>query len=112
MADEAGRMRLCYSEGVRIVPVPCIGRVSVLHILKAFEYGAEGVLVLGCPEEGCHHISGSTRAKEKVAEASALLTEIGLDGERVQIFTPNSTPELVRIISEASEKIGALGLTV
>ncbi|MBN2186974.1 MAG: hydrogenase iron-sulfur subunit [Dehalococcoidia bacterium] len=106
-ADRAGRLRIRYPDNVRVIRVPCAGRVSVLHILKAFEKGAAGVLVMGCQEGACQHLTGNTRAKERVKYAANLLQEVGINRERVKMvnFGPDMAQKFVREIKEMVEKI-------
>lgn len=110
-ADTAGFMRIPYPENIRVIRVPCAGRVDVLHILRAFEKGADGVLILGCHEEACRHLSGNIRAKNRVQKVNTLLQEVGIDGGRVAMFTlaPNQGPRFARIASEVNERIKELG---
>jgi len=110
-ADAAGSMRITYPENIRVIRVPCAGRVDVLHILRAFEKGADGVLVLGCHEEACRHLSGNIRAKNRVQRVNTLLQEVGIDGKRVEMFTlaPNQGPRFARIANEVNERIKELG---
>jgi F420-non-reducing hydrogenase iron-sulfur subunit len=81
----AGFRRLDYPAAVKTVDVPCTGTLSPLHLLSAFEQGADGVLVVACPSGGCHHIDGSERADRRVAFARAALAEAGLDPDRLRI---------------------------
>jgi F420-non-reducing hydrogenase iron-sulfur subunit len=81
-ADIAGKLRLHYPENLRIVRVPCAGQVDVIHMLKAFENGAAVVLVMGCEDGACHHITGNTRAQERVKYCNMLLKEVEIDGRR------------------------------
>lgn len=106
-ADRAGRLRIRYPDNVRVIRVPCAGRVSVLHILKAFEKGAAGVLVMGCQEGACQHLTGNTRAKERVKYAANLLQEVGINRERVKMvnFGPDMAQKFVREIKEMVGKI-------
>ena len=106
-ANKAGRMRLHYPDNVRIIRVPCAGRVDVQHILKAFEKGAAGVLVMGCQERACQHLTGNTRAKERVEYAEDLLKEVGIDGGRVKMvnLAPDMAQRFVREVKEMAEKI-------
>ncbi len=62
-ADLAGAMRLQYSPNVRIIRLPCTGKVDAIVIMKAFEEGADGVFVAGCLEGQCHYLEGNLRAK-------------------------------------------------
>jgi coenzyme F420-reducing hydrogenase delta subunit len=106
-ADRAGRMRLHYPDNVRVIRVPCAGRVDVQHILKAFEKGAAGVLVMGCQEGACQHLTGNTRAKERVKYTEALLKEAGIDGERVKMvnLAPDMAQKFVREAKDMMEKM-------
>ena len=106
-ADLAGKLRLHYPEHLRIIRVPCAGQVDVFHILKAFEKGAAAVLVMGCEEGACHHITGNTRAKERVKYCNMLLKEVKIDGRRVAMFnlSPNAPHKFVRAVNEISKII-------
>jgi len=85
-ADLAGSMRLEYSPNVRIVRILCTGKVDTLHLLKAFEDGADAVYVAGCEEGSCHFQEGNLRAKMKVIQGKKLLQEIGLEPERLAMY--------------------------
>ena len=104
-ADLAGKLGLHYPQNLRIIQVPCAGQVDVFHILKAFEMGAAGVLVMGCEEGACHHIAGNTRAKERVRYCNTLLQEVSVDGRSVAMFnlSPNAPYKFVRAVSEISK---------
>ena len=106
-ADKAGRMGLYYPDNVRIIQVPCAGRVDVQHILKAFETGVTGVLVMGCQEGACQHLTGNTRAKERVTYVEGLLKEVGIDGGRVKMVNlgPDMAQRFVREVREMVAKI-------
>ena len=77
-ADLAGARRMQYPANVRIVHVPCTGKVEVQQILAAFERGIDGVLVAGCLEGGCHFVEGNLRARRRAEAAQRILDEIGL----------------------------------
>ena len=79
-------MRLDYPPNVKIIKVPCTGRVDVIHILKALEDGADGVMVAGCMEGDCHYQSGNLRAKKRVTYVQQILDQIGLGAERVAMY--------------------------
>jgi F420-non-reducing hydrogenase iron-sulfur subunit len=104
-------MRLQYPTGIRIVRVPCTGKVDILHILRAFELGADGVYVVGCMEGDCHYNSGNFRARKRVEQAQGILQTIGIGGERVQMFNLASSdgPLFARIAGEMTDRICALG---
>jgi F420-non-reducing hydrogenase iron-sulfur subunit len=85
-ADLAGSMRLEYSPNVRIVRLMCTGKVDTLHLLKAFEDGADAVYVAGCEEGSCHFQEGNLFARQKVIEAKNLLKEVGIEPERLEMY--------------------------
>ncbi len=84
-ADLAGSMRLQYPSNVRIVRTPCTGRLEVEFFLRAFEKGADGVLVAGCLEGGCHFTEGNLLAKGRVGYTQGFLAESGLEPERIKM---------------------------
>lgn len=86
-ADMAGSKRISYPPNVKIVRVPCTGKVDAIHILKALENGADGVYVAGCLEGDCHFKNGNLRAMQRVKQVQGLLDEIGIEPERVAMVT-------------------------
>lgn len=104
-------MRLSYPTNIRIVLVPCTGKVDILHILRAFEKGADGVYVVGCMEGECHYDSGNFRARKRVEQAQKLLDTIGIGGERVQMYnlSAGEGPRFVEYAVEMDERIRKLG---
>jgi len=84
-ADLAGSMRLQYPSNVRIVRTPCTGRLEVEFFMKAFEKGADGIIVAGCLEGGCHFSEGNLLAKGRVGYTRTFLTESGLDEKRIRM---------------------------
>jgi F420-non-reducing hydrogenase iron-sulfur subunit len=83
-ADLAGVSRLQYGANIRIIRVPCSGRINPLYILKALQNGVDGVLVSGCHPGDCHYLSGNLVARRKFAMLHSLLDHIGLEKGRVQ----------------------------
>lgn len=83
-ADLAGVSRLQYGANIRVIRVPCSGRINPLYILKALQNGADGVLVSGCHPGDCHYISGNLAARRKFILIKNLLEYVGLEPERVQ----------------------------
>lgn len=84
-ADLAGVSRFQYPPTARIIRVMCSGRLEPQFILRAFELGADGVLVTGCHPGECHYISGNERAKQKVAKTQELLDVLGVDSRRLRL---------------------------
>ena len=110
-ADLAGSMRLSYPTNVLIVKMPCTGRVDVLYLLRAFERGADGVFVAGCLEGSCHFMEGNLQAKRRVKYAKQILDEIGVGGDRLEMYNLSSSegPRFARIATEMTERIRELG---
>jgi F420-non-reducing hydrogenase iron-sulfur subunit len=110
-ADLAGSMRLEYSPNVRIVKLMCTGRVDVIHLLKAFEDGADAVFVAGCEEGACHFLEGNYRAKQKVATAKRLLKEAGMEPERLEMFhiSASNAPLFAKAVDEMTDRARKLG---
>ncbi len=110
-ADLAGSMRLQYPDNVRILRLPCTGKVEVDHILAAFERGVDGVMVAGCLEGGCHFLEGNLRARKRVERAKQLLGEIGLEPERLEMYNLSSAEgaRFAEIVTEMSQRHSKLG---
>jgi coenzyme F420-reducing hydrogenase delta subunit len=104
-------MRLQYPSNIKIILVPCTGKVDVLYMLRAFEKGADGAYVVGCMEGDCHFNNGNFRARKRVEQAQKILAAIGVGAERVQMYNLSSSeaPRFARIAIEMDEKIRALG---
>ena len=83
-ADLAGVSRFQYQPNVRILRVPCSGRINPLYIVKALQNGVDGVLVSGCHPGDCHYISGNLMARRKFALLKRYLGYLGIEPERVQ----------------------------
>jgi len=110
-ADLAGTSRLKVPANLRVVRVPCSGRINPLFIFKALEEGADGVMVSGCHPGDCHYISGNRYAKRKLAVLRRLLDWVGIEPERIH-FTWLSASEGARYSVEVAEfvdKVRALG---
>ena len=104
-------MRLQYPMNIKIIKIPCTGKVDLIHLLRAFEKGADGAYVLGCLEGACQFTSGNIRARKRVEQAQQILETIGIGGERVQMYNLSSSeaPRFVEIAKEMTEKIKEMG---
>ena len=104
-------MRLSYPTNVRIVKLPCSGRVDIIHLMQAMEEGADGVYVAGCLEGDCHYQVGNLRAKKRVAYVRELLDKVGVGGERVVMYnlSAGQGPRFAEIAREMTEKIRQMG---
>jgi F420-non-reducing hydrogenase iron-sulfur subunit len=110
-ADLAGTSRLKYAPNVRIVRLPCTGRISPMFILKALQKGADGVLVSGCHPGDCHFTHGNYHARRRWMVFRALLDFTGISPERVK-FSWISAAEggkFADLINSVTEDIRNLG---
>jgi F420-non-reducing hydrogenase iron-sulfur subunit len=82
--QEAGKRHLNYPSGARPLMVDCLGQVSSSMILKAFEKGADGVMLVGCSPDECHYEFGSRRAAELFAEIRELVRLLGFHDDQLQ----------------------------
>jgi F420-non-reducing hydrogenase iron-sulfur subunit len=110
-ADLAGSMRLSYPTNIKVIQVPCTGRVDIIHLLRAIEDGADGVYVAGCLEGECHFIEGNLRARKRVNYVKEILKDIGIEQERVEMYNLSSAmgPRFAEIAQEMTQKIKELG---
>jgi F420-non-reducing hydrogenase iron-sulfur subunit len=110
-ADLAGSMRLQYPPNVRIIKVPCAGRVDIIHLLKTFEAGADGVFVAGCIEGECHFLIGNIRVKKRVHKLKKDFAQMGFEPERLEMFNLSSSegPKFAAIVTEMVERTLKLG---
>lgn len=110
-ADMAGSQRLPYPSNVKIIRIPCAGKIDILHIVKAFEKGADGVFVAGCLEGDCHFKNGNVKAAKRIAYTKNYLEEIGLESERLEMINISAGMGLkfAEIATEITAKIKELG---
>jgi F420-non-reducing hydrogenase iron-sulfur subunit len=83
-ADAAGRARMPLPTAVRIIRVPCSGRVDPQTVMDAFRAGADGVIVIGCRPGECHYKEGNTQALRKYVFLKKMLIQLGVEGKRLQ----------------------------
>jgi len=104
-------MRLSYPANVKVVRVPCTGRVDILLILRAFESGVDGVYLAGCLEGECHFLRGNLRAKKRVQYVKALLEEVGLGSGRLEMYNMSSAQgqRFAEVARGMTERVRALG---
>jgi len=104
-------MRLSYPASVKIVKIPCTGRVDVIHILQAFEGGADGVCLVGCQEGDCHYVAGNIRARKRVEYAKTLLNEAGVGGDRLQMYNLSASDgrKFAQVAREITDRVHTLG---
>ena len=100
-----------YPTDVRIIQVPCTGKVDIIHLLQAFEAGADGVFVAGCLEGDCHFMEGNLFAKKRVKRVKEILDKVHLDGGRIEMFNLSAGMggRFAEIVKEMDERVRALG---
>ena len=110
-ADMAGSMRLPYPPNVKIIRVPCSGKVGAIHIMRALQKGADGVYVAGCLEGDCHFKDGNIKAARRVKYVKRILDEIGIGGDRVEMVSMSAGmgERFAQTANEITERIRQLG---
>ena len=100
-----------YPSNVRIVKLPCTGRVESIHLLKTLEKGADGIFVAGCLEGECHYRQGNLRARKRVEHVREILKSIGMEPERVVManLSAGQGPRFAEIAREVTEAVRKLG---
>jgi F420-non-reducing hydrogenase iron-sulfur subunit len=104
-------MRLQYPPDIKVLLLPCTGRVDIIHLLKAFEAGADVVFVAGCLEGECHYLKGNLRARKRVNKVKKDFESMGLEPERIEMFNLSSSegPRFAAIAREMVERAYTLG---
>jgi coenzyme F420-reducing hydrogenase delta subunit len=105
-------MRLQYPPDIKVILMPCTGRVDIIHLLKAFEAGADSVFVAGCLEGECHYLMGNIRAKKRVNKVKKDFAQMGVfEPERLEMFNLSSSegPRFAAICKEMVERTLKLG---
>lgn len=110
-ADLAGVGRMQYPPNVRIIRVPCSGRINPLFILAALEQGADGVLVSGCHPGDCHYLSGNYVARRKFALLKEFLEYVGIEEGRVSFSWVSASEggRFAEVIGEVTNRVKELG---
>ncbi len=113
-AQIAEKARWTLPENVRIIQLPCTGRLDALHILKAFESGADGVYIAGCQADSCQFKSGIEKAEKKVKYVKQILTDIGIEADRLELFSvgagkANLFIEIAHTMIDRIKGIGPIG---
>lgn len=110
-ADLAGVSRIQYAPNIRIIRVPCSGRINPLYIIKALQNGVDGVLVSGCHPGDCHYLSGNFFARRRFALVKRFLEYVGIEPARVQFSWVSAAegPRFAQIIERVTSDIKRLG---
>jgi F420-non-reducing hydrogenase iron-sulfur subunit len=110
-ATVAEGMKKALPDNVKIVQVPCTGRIEILHLLKPFEEGADGVYVAGCQEDSCQYVNGIAKAAKRVAQVKKMLEELDIEPDRIRLFhlSAGTGQEYVEAACEMVDKVKELG---
>lgn len=110
-ADLAGSSHLSYPPNVRVIRVMCSGRVDPTFVLKAFQSGIDGVLVLGCHPGDCHYVSGNHKALGRVTLMRRMLATMGIEPARLRIewVSASQGERYAELVREVTEQVRALG---
>ncbi len=79
---------------IKFFPLPCGGRIDSLHLLRAFESGADKVYLITCPKDTCRYLEGNSRAEKRLAYAQKLIEEIGLEPERLELIKTHGSTSI------------------
>jgi F420-non-reducing hydrogenase iron-sulfur subunit len=109
-ADLAGTSRLPMATNVRIVRLPCTGRIDPLFVLKAFERGADGIIVSGCHPGDCHYAEGNYHARRRFRLFKELLDFTGIDSRRVTFswVSASQGQKWADVVNETTERVRGL----
>lgn len=110
-ADMSGTSRISYPANIRIVRVPCTGRVDPLFVLKALQEGADGVMVLGCHPGDCHYTEGNFHARRRFALMHSFLDYLGVDADRVHItwVSASEGQRFAQVVASFTEQVRRMG---
>ncbi|MBU0479027.1 hydrogenase iron-sulfur subunit [bacterium] len=110
-ADLAGISRLQYPPNVRIIRVPCSGRMNPLYIIRSLQRGVDGVLVSGCHPGDCHYLTGNYHARRKFAIINSLLQYVGIEPGRIHFSWVSASEggKFAEVIKQVTEDVKKLG---
>ncbi len=110
-ADLAGSSRLSYPANVKIIRVPCSCRVNPTFILKAFQRGADGVILCGCHPGDCHYVTGNYYTRRRMSLLFSFLDYMGIEKERTRVEWVSAAEgaKFSQVMNDFVEKVTALG---
>ncbi|MDP2661196.1 MAG: hydrogenase iron-sulfur subunit [Dehalococcoidia bacterium] len=110
-ADLAGTTRTSYPSNLRIIRVPCSGRVDPLLVLKSFQQGADAVLIAGCHPGDCHYVQGNYFARRRFALLRQFLDYMGIEKERLRLewVSASEGRKFSRLVTEFTGEVARLG---
>jgi coenzyme F420-reducing hydrogenase delta subunit len=110
-ADLTGTSRIKYAANVKIIRFPCTGRIDFMLLMKAFENGADGIIVSGCHPNDCHYSSGNFHARRRWMTFRELMDYMGVDTERITFSWVSAAEgaKWAEIVNTTTEKVRQLG---
>lgn len=110
-ADVAGTSRMDYPHNIRIIRVPCSGRVDPLFVLKCFQRGADGVLISGCHPGDCHYTDGNYHTRRRFALLREFLDYLGIAKERLRVewVSASEGQRFAELVSDFTAELNKLG---
>jgi F420-non-reducing hydrogenase iron-sulfur subunit len=110
-ADLAGVSRIKSAPNVRVIRTMCSGRVDPAFILKAFQLGADGVIVMGCHLGDCHYQEGNYKTIRRMPFLKRLVRDFGIDPKRLRLewVSASEGDRFAAIVNEMTEEIRSLG---
>jgi len=110
-ADMAGTSRMTYSPEIRIIRLPCSGRVNPMIILKSFQQGADGVLVAGCHPGDCHYVDGNYYARRRLAMLEPFLQYLGIEKDRFKLewVSASEGKRWTQVVESFTDQVKKLG---
>ena len=110
-ADLAGSSRLSYPADVKIIRVACSCRINPLFVLRAFQRGADGVIIAGCHPGDCHYTSGNYFARRRMALLFSMLDYLGIERQRTRVewISAAEGAKFSKTMNEFAETVASLG---
>ncbi|MBW2058192.1 MAG: hydrogenase iron-sulfur subunit [Deltaproteobacteria bacterium] len=110
-ADMAGGLGISVPETIEVVRVPCAGRVDALHILRALESGADGVLIVACHRGNCRSLTGDLAVRARTEHVHEIMERIGLKRERLELcnLSVQDGPKFAETVRRKFEYLKELG---
>lgn len=96
---------------IKYIKLPCSGMIKDVYLLRAFEAGADAVIVIACPKGECRFVEGNIRAEKRAERTKSLLDEIELDGRRLSLFNVDQKDKEAadRIIKDTLSRLKNIG---
>ena len=113
-ADLAGSSRLSYPANVKIIRIPCSCRLNPLFVLRAFQRGADGVILCGCHPGDCHYSTGNYYTRRRMTMLFSMLDYLGIDRKRTRVEWVSAAegPKFAAVMNDFVKQVTELGENV